>query len=281
MTNSASLPGEDSAADPRVKIPLHANLIPALGGFGQSAKPAAPQSSRAVSHPRTRNGTPDFQPTGLELLKEQIVHSVDLAIRTVFPGRYFGLCHAYAIVGANVASLVLDREYRPKAGLAIIDSGSNCFLRFLDNEAFARFAQNESLALSGGPGSYHTWIESCPSSSLDRELIDIPFKHNKIFAESNGLVAGFEATTYLWGIYTDLVVDAELGKMPAVFPPGKSIWLKETAEGSDWIYRHIGVFESPYVKLTALALRFQLLAERNPAKKLAYSRVDPISHQRP
>ena len=185
-------------------------------------------------------------PADLYAIRDQIVDSVDSVIRSMFPELYFGLCHTYAIVGSNVASLVLGREYRPVAGLTVIDCGSGDMMKLLENEAFSRSAG----------GSYHCWIESCPNEGEDKELIDIAFKHNAAYANTHGLNWQQKDSNYLWGPYRDLVLDAELEALPTAFPEGK-IWLKETPEGSAWIRSHIAKHENAYVELTSRALRQQ------------------------
>lgn len=182
----------------------------------------------------------------LESIKEQIVDSVDHVIRTLFPELYCGLCHTYAIVGSNVASLVLGRAYRPVAGLAVIDCGNGGMMKLLENKAFS----------TSGGGSYHCWIESCPSQDANKELIDIIFKHNETYANTHGLNWQQKDSSYLWGAYRDLVLDSELEALPTAFLDRK-IWLKETSEGSSWIKRHIAEHENAYVELTSMVLRRQ------------------------
>ena len=175
----------------------------------------------------------------------KIVHSVDLAIRQIFPEHYFGLGHAYAVVGSNVASIILEREFRPVAGLAVIDCGAGAMMRLVDNDSFSRPIG----------GAYHCWIESCPYDDESKELLDIPYKHNETYAKAIGMQWKHASSNYLWGNFKDFVLDGELHELPNIFPSGK-LWLKETPEGARWISAHLAEHEKIYTKLTALALNW-------------------------
>src|SRR4051812_45454011 len=83
-------------------------------------------------------------------VKSLIAHCVNQVIRQYYPTQYCSLCHVYAIVGSNLISIVLDRVYRPVAGLAAVDCGGGQLMRMADNEAFSHPAG----------GAYHCWIES-------------------------------------------------------------------------------------------------------------------------
>jgi len=76
------------------------------------------------------NNVPDA--VGLRILRV-----VDYAIRQHYPKNHLSLCHAYATVGACALGMLLGREYRPVAGLAVIDCGAGCFMKFNDNKAFS------------------------------------------------------------------------------------------------------------------------------------------------
>jgi hypothetical protein len=178
-----------------------------------------------------------------DTVKTLIVEAVDSAIRQFFPKNYFELCHVYAVVGSNVASILLGHEYRPVAGLAVIDSGAGCFIKLLDNNAFS----------SGKGGAYHCWIESSHDGAA-KELIDIIFKHNRAYARKHKLVWRKKNSTYLWGSFNSLVVNAELDALPKNFSEGQ-IWVRETLEGTEWMCRHLESYTNPYVEITALALK--------------------------
>ena len=194
-------------------------------------------------------------PADVEHLRPSIVEAVDFAVRSVFPEKYCSLCHAYAIVGSNVASIVLAREYRPVAGLAVIDCGSGDFLDFTETDAFARDIG----------GAYHCWIESCADDPAHaRELVDIAFLHNGAYARAHGLSWRHEEARYLWGAFDDLVIDAELADLPRTFPPGR-VWFRETPEGAEWLVRHLRGHMQEYVTLTGLALKILGSELRLPA----------------
>jgi len=173
-------------------------------------------------------------------------------IRSLFPEKYLGLCHAYAVVGSNIASIVLGREYRPVAGLAVIDSGVGCFIKLIDNNAFSR--------IEGG--AYHCWIESVGTHAADaeKELVDITYQHNNDYAKQHRMIWRKQAPSYLWGRFGDLVVETELDALPTAIPEGK-IWLRETAAGSDWMSRHVAGHADEYLKLTTIALKELKLAD--------------------
>jgi len=173
-----------------------------------------------------------------------IVQSVDDAIHNLFPKKYFSLCHAYAVVGASVASIILDRRYRPVAGLAVIDCGAGHHLKLLDDKAFS---------CSKG-GAYHCWIESVSQDGADKEIIDIGFKNNRLYAKKHKIPWLKKDSSYLWGKYREVVIDAELKDLPPIFPEGK-LWLRETPEGAAWMNQHLDAHINEYAKITAHVLR--------------------------
>jgi hypothetical protein len=174
-----------------------------------------------------------------------IAESVNDIIQAAFPDRYFSLCHVYAVVGANVASIALGREYRPVAGLAVIDCGGGHFLEFLDNQAFSNEAG----------GAFHCWIESASDASAGREIIDLTYRHNPIYAQQNQILwCKEDAPNYLWGLHKDIVLDDELSALPSSFPSGK-IWLRETDQGFRWINQYVESRLDEYAKLSGFALR--------------------------
>jgi hypothetical protein len=177
-------------------------------------------------------------------IQSLIAASVNGVLRRRYPDNYCSLCHAHAIVGANLISVVLDRVYRPVAGLALIDCGGD-FIRLTDNAAFANPAG----------GAFHCWIESADPAMIEREVVDLTFRHNHEYALKNGLPWLREPPPdYLWGPYHEVVVKAELEAMPAAFAQGQ-VWLRETDEGWDWITRHVAENMNAYVALTAEALQ--------------------------
>ena len=185
---------------------------------------------------------PSAIPNATKLL---IVNAVDSTIRQFFPKKHTAMCSAYAIIGANVATIVLGREYRPVAGFAVIDCGEGQFLKFTDKEAFISDEKR---------GSYHCWIESCPPDVADKELVDITFKHNKAYAKKRHIKWQKKASSYLWGKYCDHVVEADLNFLPSEFPEDR-LWLLETTEGSEWLVRRMSAQMLEYAYLTSMVLK--------------------------
>jgi hypothetical protein len=195
-------------------------------------------------------------------IQSLIAASVNGVLRRLYPEQYCSLCHVHAIVGANLISVVLGKVYRPVAGLALIDCGDK-FIELLDNDAFGNPAG----------GAFHCWIESADPSFLEREVVDLTFRHNHEYAVKNGMAwTRAHPPEYLWGPYSKVVVAAGLENMPASFDEGQ-VWLRETNEGWDWITRHMAENMNAYVRLTAEAL--QELQSRLPAD----STLLPVARQ--
>jgi len=180
-------------------------------------------------------------PKAIRLL---IARTVDSIVREYFPTKYPALCHAYAVIGSNVISIALGREYRPVAGLAVIDCGGGCFMNFTEAQVFDR----------EGDGAYHCWIESCPQDGYEKEIVDISFIHNSAFAKSQNIVWRKKPSTYLWGNFADLVIDADPDNLPPSFPEGK-MWVREMPEGMEWLNRRVAEHMEHYAAFTALALK--------------------------
>jgi hypothetical protein len=186
-----------------------------------------------------------------------IAESVNRTIRQFFPVDYCSLCHAHAIVGANVISVTLQRNFRPVAGLAVIDCGGGTFIRLMDNSAF-----NNAVG-----GAFHCWIESVDDNPARRELVDLTFRHNKDYAAKNRIPWKKKNTPdFLWGKRDRIVVNADINNIPTDFA-ARPIWLHETAEGANWITRHLADNMGAYVTLTSNTL--QMLRQRNPRLKFA------------
>lgn len=194
-------------------------------------------------------------------IQSLIAASVNGVLRRLYPDQYCSLCHAHAIVGANLISVVMGKVYRPVAGLALIDCGGD-YIRLLDNAAFANPAG----------GAFHCWIESADPSFLEKEVVDLTFRHNHEYAVKNGM--GWNRPhppDYLWGPYSKVVVQHALDALPPGFDEGQ-VWLRETNEGWDWITRHMAENMNAYVRLTAEAL--QELESRLPPD----STLLPVAH---
>lgn len=178
-------------------------------------------------------------------IQSLIAHCVNQVIRRYYPEQYCSLCHVYAVVGANLISIVLDRVYRPVAGLAAVDCGGGQLMRMADNSAFGR----------PEGGAYHCWIESADDLMADTEVVDLTFRHNHTYAEKNGFVwRAAPPPDYLWGPRDKIAVAATLDALPSSFPDG-SIWLQETDEGWRWMMDQLATHQNAFVALTAEALK--------------------------
>jgi hypothetical protein len=200
-----------------------------------------------------------------QTIQSLIAGSVSGVLHARYPESYHSLCHAHAIVGANVISVVFNRVYRPVAGLALIDGGSG-LVRLTDNAAFAHAAG----------GAFHCWIESTGQSYRQTEVIDFSHRHSHIYARRNGLRWTRPLPPeYLWGARSRVLVHAELETMPASFDEGK-VWMRETPEGADFLRHHIADNMNAYVVLTAEAL--QELQRRLPSNSRL---LEPLMPARP
>lgn len=178
-------------------------------------------------------------------MNEAIAATVRDVVRTRYPGDYCSLCHIFAVVGANLASIALDRVFQPVAGLAVIDAGAGNLIYMADNAAF-----NSDIG-----GAYHCWIESCDGPRDDKQLIDLTFGHNRQYAQKNALPwFGGSPPRYLWGSYRDLVLDCDLTELRPGFGQNK-IWLQATGAGEQWMFNHLNNHLNAYVDLTAMALK--------------------------
>jgi len=192
---------------------------------------------------------PKAQPQ-LERMQSAVAHSVRTCLSHWFPHNFHALCHAFAVVGSNVASIVFDRNYRPVAGLAAIDAGNDQIIVMADEQAF-------SHPLGG---AYHCWIES--DDAAQAELVDFTFEHNHVYAEANGYPwTGEPSPSYLWGPADDIAIRTPLASLRPGFGKDK-IWVHEPAAGRAWMQAHIAGNTNAYVQLTTEALRHyqQLMA---------------------
>lgn len=194
-----------------------------------------------------------------QTIQSLIAASVHGVMEQVYPDKYVSLCHAHAIVGANVISIVLNRVYRPVAGLAVFDCGAGHFVRLTDDTAFANPAG----------GAFHCWIESVDETVHEKDVVDFAFRHAPEYARRNGIAwAHRSKPDFVWGPASQVVVP---GAEP-VRPFGdERIWLRETDAGWDWITRHMADNMNAYVALTAEAM--QMLNRSLPASSTLLSKV--------
>lgn len=185
--------------------------------------------------------TPGIPP---KIVERAMLEAVDTTIRALCPTTFDSLCYIYAVIGANVMSIAFKRNYRPVAGIAIIDAGGGKHLEFLDDSALER----------GMGGSYHCWIESVETQAQKKELVDFTFGNNPGFAEANGIPWKTWKSDYLWGRAKDINIGGNINALPKKFPPGK-VWFQETKNAQEWLADHLEKHVNDYAKMTFLALR--------------------------
>lgn len=185
-------------------------------------------------------GVADRQQLPSTLQKRLIANAVDSTMRLFFPQKFTGLCHIYAILGANVLSIILNRNYIPVGGIALIDTGTGKLLELLDNDGFDRERG----------GTFHCWIESDTSI----ELVDFSFRHNVSYAATLGIKWKKKKCSYLWDYKDDVVLPGERHELPERFP-GDKVWYRRTDAGTRFMLRHINENGFEHSKLTAHALK--------------------------
>ena len=175
-----------------------------------------------------------------------MLEAVDTTIRALCPTTFDSLCYIYAIIGSNVMSVALKKNYRPVAGIALIHAGSGKYLEFLDDSTLER----------GLGGSYHCWIESAEPNQTpkQKELVDFTYGNNPGYAETHGIQWQAKKVDYLWGKAQDINLGGDITALPKKFAEGK-VWFQETKNGQDWLAAHLVKHVSDYAKMTFLALR--------------------------
>lgn len=191
-----------------------------------------------------------------------MLEAVDGTIRALCPTTFDSLCYIYAIVGSNVMTVALKKNYRPVAGVAVIEAGGGKHLEFLDDSTLDR----------GLGGSYHCWIESFVANEppKQKELVDFTFGNNPGFAEAHGIKWRAKRFAYLWGREQDINIGGNLADLPQKLPDGK-VWFQETRNGQDWLNAHLQKHVSDYAKMTFLALRqYNMALEAYRSKKTSF-----------
>lgn len=175
-----------------------------------------------------------------------MLEAVDITIKALCPTTFDSVCYIYAIVASNVMTVALKKNYRPVAGIALIDAGGGKFLEFLD----------DSTLESGQGGAYHCWVESADAreNPKQKELVDFTFGNNPGYAEAHGIKWTAPKHQYLWGLVRDINLGGNFDKLPKKFPPGK-VWFQETKNGQEWMSAHLQKHVNDYAKMTFLALR--------------------------
>ncbi|MYN45602.1 hypothetical protein GTP23_11140 [Pseudoduganella sp. FT93W] len=110
-------------------------------------------------------------------------------------------------------------------------------------------------AAIGRRSAYHCWIESAHDASGQRILVDLTFRHNRMFAEENGYRwSARHPPDFLWGPMADYVLTASFDALPATFPEGK-VWYSESVHGELWMLGQLTLHENAIVMLTREVLR--------------------------
>jgi len=175
-----------------------------------------------------------------------MLEAVDSTIRALCPTTFDSLCYIYAVIGSNVMSVALKKNFRPVAGIALIHAGNGKYLEFLDDSTLDR----------GLGGSYHCWIESAEpgQTAKQKELVDFTYGNNPGYAETHGIKWQAKKVDYLWGKAQDINLGGDIEALPKKFPEGK-VWFQETKRGQDWLAAHLQKHVNDYAKMTFLALR--------------------------
>jgi hypothetical protein len=181
-----------------------------------------------------------------KIQEKGMLEAVDITIKALCPTTFDSVCYIYAIVASNLMTVALKKNYRPVAGIALIDAGGGKFLEFLD----------DSTLESGQGGAYHCWVESADAreNPKQKELVDFTFGNNPGYAEAHGIKWTAPKHQYLWGLARDINLGGDIEKLPKKFPPGK-VWFQETKNGQEWISAHLHKHVNDYAKMTFLALR--------------------------
>jgi hypothetical protein len=194
-----------------------------------------------------------------KIVERAMLEAVNTTIRALCPTTFDSLCYIYAVIGSNVMSVALKKNYRPVAGIALIHAGNGKYLEFLDDSTLDR----------GLGGSYHCWIESAePNQALkQKELVDFTYGNNPGYAEAHGIKWQAKKIEYLWGKAQDINLGGDMTALPKKFPEGK-VWFQETKNGQDWLATHLQKHVSDYAKMTFLALRqYNMALEEYRSKK--------------
>ena len=193
--------------------------------------------------------------------KTLIASSVADVMQTHFPEKHLSLCHAYAVVGSNLAAIELEKPFRPVAGKAVFDTGTSQLIYMTDKYAFD----------NPFGGAYHCWIESDGPEQPERELVDLTFGNNRTFAQKCGVAwSGAAPPRFLWGKYSEVALSCDLDHVRPGF--GKSrIWVKETVLGSNWLAGHVQQHVASYAFLTSQALK--IFSEKSRKWQSAARRV--------
>jgi len=136
-----------------------------------------------------------------------------------------GRCADYALVGARVLRLLLNRPYTALSGGEIIDCGSGLYVALHPGRKARRSARKLSELKD-----YHCWIEALhpmPDGSLRREIIDFTMRHDPLVAEVCGLpFTRSHRHDYLWAWQEEI----------APLPLAARAQLPPQSRSGDWMW---------------------------------------------
>lgn len=136
-----------------------------------------------------------------------------------------GRCADYALVGARVLRLLLNRPYTALSGGEVIDCGSGLYVAMHPGRKARRGARKLSELKD-----YHCWIEALhpmPDGSLRREIIDFTMRHDPLVAEVCGLpFTRSHRHDYLWAWQEEI----------APLPLAARAQLPPQSRSGDWMW---------------------------------------------
>ncbi|BEV14450.1 hypothetical protein HBDW_12380 [Herbaspirillum sp. DW155] len=136
-----------------------------------------------------------------------------------------GRCADYALVGARVLRLLLNRPYTALSGGEIIDCGGGLYVALHPGRKARRSARKLSELKD-----YHCWIEALhpmPDGTVRREVIDFTARHDPLVASVCGLPFAREhVSNYLWAWHEDI----------APLPLAARAQLPPQSRSGDWMW---------------------------------------------
>lgn len=127
-------------------------------------------------------------------------------------------CADYAIVGAQLLTLLTGVRYRPVAGGEMMDFGDGNLYALCSTRERRRTAKHLSQL-----ARYHCWIEARHAGTegdVRTEIVDFTMRHDALVAAEVGMPFSGVKQTYLWGWTDEHKVPAELHDHPAFAKQG-------------------------------------------------------------
>lgn len=130
-------------------------------------------------------------------------------------------CADYAIVGAQVLTLLTGKTYRPFAGGEVMDFGDGNLYALCTTRERRRSARHLSQL-----ARYHCWIEARHDEvggRVRKEIVDFTLRHDETVANNLGMPFARAYQAYFWGWEDEHAVPAELHDHP-VFAKQGPVW---------------------------------------------------------